>query len=371
MTRDPAPSPDAPEVNSRTDVDARDRFFAQTPVTKQAPVDDIWAFPAEAAAPSGVTLPDSKPVFKVVSSKAPAFDPAWPSTASEPEPYTTNDSTPKPTSLPRRWNVAQLATLVFATIAVVEFFLLVSQARRPSAAVAPPALSTITVESTPPGAEILINGQRRGTTPATVTLNDGEYSMSLVRGTFARSVPLIVRGGTSQHMYFADTGVAAPLESGPAPTVTTAAPSPVPPPSNAVGGWLSVDAPIDVQLFEGAALIGSNRSDRIMLPVGRHVIDAVSTALGYKTSTAVQVSAGSVARLRLQMPPGTLNINALPWADVAVDGRKLGTTPLGNVSLPIGAHEIVFNHPQLGERRQTVMVTLNAVNRVSVDFNQR
>lgn len=109
----------------------------------------------------------------------------------------------------------------------------------------------------------------------------------------------------------------------------------------------------------------------IRLPVGRHVIDAINTSLGYKTSTAVQVSAGAVARLRLQMPLGTLNINALPWADVAVDGRKLGTTPLGNVSLPIGAHEIVFNHPQLGERRQRVTVTRNAVNRVSVDFNQR
>ena len=100
-------------------------------------------------------------------------------------------------------------------------------------------------------------------------------------------------------------------------------------------------------------------------------IDAVSTSLGYKTSNTVQVSAGSTARLRLQMPPGTLNINALPWADVAVDGKKLGTTPLGNVSLPIGVHEIVFSHPQLGERRQSVTVTRSGVNRVSVDFNQR
>ena len=46
----------------------------------------------------------------------------------------------------------------------------------------------------------------------------------------------------------------------------------------------------------------------------------------------------------------------------------LPIAPLGNVSLPIGVHEIVFSYPQLGERRQSVTVTRSGVNRVSVDF---
>jgi hypothetical protein len=141
-------------------------------------------------------------------------------------------------------------------------------------------------------------------------------------------------------------------------------------PTGIVGGWLSVSTPVELQLFEGGVLIGSTQTDRIMLPAGRHDIEAVNTAVGYKTSSTVQVSAGAVTRLKLEMPSGTLNINAIPWAEVAIDGNRLGPTPLGNVSLPIGSHEVVFTHPQLGERRQNVVVTLDGVNRVSVNLNQ-
>ena len=38
----------------------------------------------------------------------------------------------------------------------------------------------------------------------------------------------------------------------------------------------------------------------------------------------------------------------------------IGETPIGNYSLPIGSHEVVLRHPELGERRQTVMVGVGA-----------
>jgi hypothetical protein len=384
MSSDPAPRPDSAE-----------KAVADTPLTTQnVPAEGMFAFPPEAPAspieisPAPASLPIPKPVLKVVSPKpAPerALSNAVPfastSTSVEPvsqstaaaltpeldQPYSSHGTSPAW----RRWNVAWVAALVLGIVAGVEFFLLVSQPRRAATAVSPPAASTITIESTPPGAEILINGQHRGNTPSTMTLSAGEYAMSVRRGTVARSVPLVVRAATNQHLYFAEAEAAITPDSTPVAKAAAAAPSPVPSPPNAVGGWISVEAPIDVQLFEGGALIGSNRSDRIMLPVGRHVIEATSASLGYKTSNTIQVAAGSLARLRLQIPSGTVNINALPWADVVVDGKKLGTTPLGNVSLPIGTHEIVFTHPQLGERRQTVTVAQNGVNRVSVNFSQR
>ena len=43
-------------------------------------------------------------------------------------------------------------------------------------------------------------------------------------------------------------------------------------------------------------------------------------------------------------------LNAQPWADVWVDGERVGETPIGNVAVPIGPHEVVFRHPQLGEQ---------------------
>jgi serine/threonine-protein kinase len=70
------------------------------------------------------------------------------------------------------------------------------------------------------------------------------------------------------------------------------------------------------------------------------------------------------------MPNGTLNINAVPWAAVWIDGNSFGDTPLGNLSLPAGSHEIVFRHPQLGERREKAMVRADTATRVTVNFER-
>jgi hypothetical protein len=49
----------------------------------------------------------------------------------------------------------------------------------------------------------------------------------------------------------------------------------------------------------------------------------------------------------------------------------VGETPLGNLSQTVGQHEILFRHPQLGERRVTTVVTLRETNRVSMDMRPR
>jgi serine/threonine-protein kinase len=84
----------------------------------------------------------------------------------------------------------------------------------------------------------------------------------------------------------------------------------------------------------------------------------------------VQINAGSTATASVELPNGTLSVNALPWAEVTIAGKPVGTTPLGNLSVPIGSHEIVFRHPQLGEQRRTVKVTATTPARVGVDLNK-
>jgi hypothetical protein len=65
---------------------------------------------------------------------------------------------------------------------------------------------------------------------------------------------------------------------------------------------------------------------------------------------------------------GALSVNARPWADVWIDGRMVGTTPIGNVQLTVGSHEVVWRHPELGERRQTVQISVEAPTRVGIDL---
>ena len=79
---------------------------------------------------------------------------------------------------------------------------------------------------------------------------------------------------------------------------------------------------------------------------------------------------GETSAMKVDPPKGSLSLNATPWAEVWIDGERAGETPIGNVQLSIGQHEVVFRHPELGERRFTPTVTLSAPARVTADFRR-
>ena len=63
--------------------------------------------------------------------------------------------------------------------------------------------------------------------------------------------------------------------------------------------------------------------------------------------------------------------HAIPWAEAWVDGERVGETPIGSVQVSIGPHEVVFRHPELGERRVITTVTLAGPAKVSVDMRKK
>jgi hypothetical protein len=105
-----------------------------------------------------------------------------------------------------------------------------------------------------------------------------------------------------------------------------------------------------------------------MLAAGRHELQLVNEPLGYSAMRVVNVQAGKVSALSAELPNGTVNLNATPWAEVWIDGQRVGETPIGNLSVPIGPHEVIFRHPQFGEKRHAISVTLSGPVRVSVDM---
>jgi len=137
-----------------------------------------------------------------------------------------------------------------------------------------------------------------------------------------------------------------------------------------VSGWISITAPAELQIFENDRLLGTSRTERIMVAAGRHDIEVTNEALGFRTTQSIQVTPGQVARIRPDWPMGTIAINAAPWANVTLDGKDLGETPVGNTSVPIGTHEVVFRHPELGERVVRATVTVTTPARVIVDMRK-
>ena len=108
-----------------------------------------------------------------------------------------------------------------------------------------------------------------------------------------------------------------------------------------------------------------------MVSAGRHEIEISNESLGYRAVRAVTVAPGQVAVVKLDVPNGSLALNAQPWADVWINGERIGETPIGNVTVPIGTHEVVFRHPQLGEEVVRATVTAGAPTRLSVDLRKR
>ncbi len=160
-------------------------------------------------------------------------------------------------------------------------------------------------------------------------------------------------------------------ERGPSTTKPVpSSPSRAAAPAGPVAGWLSVAGPANSTILEDGQMIGSTAVPRIMLPAGVHHLVVVNKEFGYNESATVDIQPGQTATVKLAPPRGRVNINARPWANVVIDGRKVGQTPLAAVSLPVGRHEVVFWHPQFGERRETVIVTPKGVGHVGVDFTR-
>ena len=44
--------------------------------------------------------------------------------------------------------------------------------------------------------------------------------------------------------------------------------------------------------------------------------------------------------------------------DISIDGRATGRTPLGDLTVPIGTHEVVGTSAELGQLRQSIEVKL-------------
>ena len=286
---------------------------------------------------------------------------------------------------------------------------------------AAPSTGTLAVNTSPAGIAVFVDGTAHGVTPLGVQLPPGEHVVELRTDTERRRVPITLTAGgqVSQYFEFARPVQAAgellvrtdPLGASVTVDGKYVGRSPVSVPDLAAGthtvlmqhdigtltervliesgrtaslvvsmagtqkssaaGWIRLDVPAEVQVFEGGRRIGSSDLERIMLPVGRHELEFANDALGYRQQRAVQVAAGQVSSVRLEWPRGAMAINAVPWAEVFVDGTRVGETPIGNIAVPIGTHEVIFRHPDLGERRVPVIVKLGEASKVGVDLRSK
>jgi hypothetical protein len=288
---------------------------------------------------------------------------------------------------------------------------------------------TVTLETTPSGLEVAMGGKALGKTPFTASLAPGTYDMQIGGTSYAKTIKVVVSAGTSivQRVEFAPDaqvagastgGLRVQTEPSHLPVLVDGTPHGVSPvaidqlqpgdheiavrtsggvvrravsiqphetlslivstspaapaePSSVAAGWMSVSSAVPLRLREGGKVIGTSESDRLMLTAGDHDIEFVNEALGFTAKRTVRVTAGKTSAIKMDLPNGVVSINAQPWAEVWIDGERIGETPIGNLSRRVGTHEVVFKHPDLGERRETVVIVVGKPARIGVDLRKK
>jgi hypothetical protein len=134
-------------------------------------------------------------------------------------------------------------------------------------------------------------------------------------------------------------------------------------------GWVAAFAPIVLSVAADGKNIGSTEESRLLLPPGRHLLTFSNKELGYTSTQTVEIEPGEVKTINVE-PRGTVNLNAIPWAEVWLDGQKLGDTPLAGTSVLLGLREFVFKNPQFGEKKVSATIKGSANAPVVVDFSK-
>jgi hypothetical protein len=134
---------------------------------------------------------------------------------------------------------------------------------------------------------------------------------------------------------------------------------------------MQTTAAIPLQIFEDGRLIGTTEASRVMLPVGRHNLEFAADAFGFRVGKTVEIGPGRTTAVSVPLERVPLSVNATPWAEVWIDGTRVGETPMAAVMIAIGPHEVEFRHPELGRKVVPVRISLKEPARVSVDMRTR
>lgn len=198
------------------------------------------------------------------------------------------------------------------------------------------------VTSAPGGARVTIDGQMYGTTPLTVeALPVGEHSVLLESdaGSLRRTVH---------------------IEAGQTTTVA----------ESIYAGWVAIFAPVQLEIRESGRSIGTTEDGRIMLAAGPHELELVNQRLAYRVPLTIDIPPGEVVAHSVELPAIGVAITAEPWAEVSIDGEPVGRTPLTDVQVLIGTRQVLFVHPEHGEQRATITVSLDAPPDVHMDMTR-
>ncbi|AEK73694.1 hypothetical protein GQS_09000 [Thermococcus sp. 4557] len=200
--------------------------------------------------------------------------------------------------------------------------------------------TTLKVSSEPSGAKVYINGKYRGTTPLTLELSSGNYTVELSRTNYE------------------DYTVNVTLETGETKTISaTLTPK---------FGYLDAYSnPPGAEVYVDEDYLGTTPITDHKLPLGEHTIKVKMEDYKEYTKT-INIELGKTTKVEatLSAIPATFKVSSNPsGADVYINGKYRGTTPL-TLELSPGTHSLTIS--KNGYKEYVMNVTLEAGETVGI-----
>ncbi len=202
----------------------------------------------------------------------------------------------------------------------------------------------VEVTSSIPGARIVINGEDTGRlTPATIKLYPGRYQISIsLPGELEQKRNVEVIGGKKIKVEFAPGF-----------------------------GKLTVtsDPPGAKIILDGGETGFKTPYTFVKVNPGAHTVCVTLADYERPTDRKVTVNPGQSVTAHFALSHvgyGELRVNASPWAEVFLDGRSIGYTPLLIKKVKAGKHILKFVHPNRPSVEREIIVEKNKTQKVTV-----
>ena len=292
----------------------------------------------------------------------------------------------------RRWPWRLIVVGLTVSCALAAILMVVTKQRSPTpltivSEVASETTGSITVDTDPSGIDVDIDGQISGARSpltvtgvlpgshlVTVTAPGGEPQSMRVEVKRGQDAALFFSLGTIQQAANRDSTAENELEpvagtprrevdatavAAPETRKLTKTERP------ALRGAYVIESTPRLAVVDGKRSLGVTPLKQQDVKPGRHRLSLVSQEHGLRKSVVVHVKAGEVSYKNIVLKRGKVRFSVVPWADVFIGKKKLGTTPMPPVALFEGSYLITLRNPRLGAKK-TVQVTVKAGDTVVV-----
>jgi serine/threonine-protein kinase len=215
------------------------------------------------------------------------------------------------------------------------------------------------VASVPPGAEVRVDGALRAErTPAALEgLTAGRHEVVLVREGFSAASTWIELGPERPvaQLVVQLSLKERPTEALPPPVAAPVSPRAAHEPTGRPHSLLSVESNVEAEVWLDDAKLGAVPLKHARVPTGRHRLKVSNRELGVARTLTVELKPNDELQRRVDFGKGKLSVSATQWADVLLDGKKLGQTPLAAREVWEGAHTLQLVGP---DREKTVSIVV-------------